>query len=221
MIIAIDGPAAAGKSTTARLVAAALGFRYIDSGSLYRAAAAARARRGGAAESWTEQEVIDAVAIVTLVPVDGAFEPWLDGSRVDEELRSAEVTASVPYVAQMPGVRSWVNYHVRAAADMHDAVVDGRDMGTAVFPRAALKIYLVADSWQRARRRLVQRSGTEPTDDEVAAEMVALRERDTLDEAQSVMASDAVIVDTSDITQQEQVAHIVALARALRGTDAR
>jgi cytidylate kinase len=216
MVIAIDGPAAAGKSTTARLVARALGFRHIDSGALYRAATAACARRGGPAETWTEGDVLAAARDVSLAPVEGGFEPRISGEPVDDELRSPIVTTSVPRVAKMPGVRTWVNTAVRETAASLDVVVDGRDMGSTVFPNAEVKIYLVADSWNRARRRLVQRGMEQPTDDEVATEMLAIEMRDTTDADQSVQAPDAKLIDTSDITQEEQVAHIVALARAAR-----
>lgn len=216
MVIAIDGPAAAGKSTTAKLVARALGFRHIDSGSLYRAVTAACARRGGPPEHWTEADVLAAAGDVSLVPVEGGFEPRISGEPVDDELRSAIVTASVPRTAKMRGVRKWVNATIRETAASLDVVVDGRDMGSTVFPTAEVKVYLVADSWNRARRRLVQRGNERPTDDDIATEMLAIEMRDTTDADQSVQAPDAKLIDTSDITQDEQVAHIVALTRAAR-----
>lgn len=214
MVIAIDGPAAAGKSTTARLVARALGFRHIDSGSLYRAVTAASARGAGPATAWSESDVLAAAKRVTLAPAAGGFEPRIDNAPVDDELRSAIVTASVPRVAKMPGVRAWVDAMMRETAGTLDVVVDGRDMGTNVFPNAEVKVYLIADAWNRARRRLVQRGVPAPTDDEIATEIRAIDARDKKDAEQSVQAGDAVLIDTSDITQEEQVAHIVALARA-------
>lgn len=214
MVIAIDGPAAAGKSTTARLVASALGFRHIDSGSLYRAATAACVRRVGPADNWKEQDVLRATRDVSLVPVAGGFEPRISGESVDDELRSEIVTSMVPRVAKMSGVRAWVDTLMQETAGSLDVVVDGRDMGTAVFPNADVKIYLIADSWNRAKRRVIQRGVDAPTDDEVAQEMLAIEARDTRDAAQSVQAPDAILIDTSDISQEEQVAHIVALARA-------
>ena len=213
MVITIDGPAAAGKSTTAKLVAAALGVCHIDSGSLYRAATAARARSGGEAATWTEDELLEAVALVTLQLVGGGFAPVIAG-RYADELRTGQVTAAVPRVAQMPRVRAWVNTQVRRAAQGNDVVVDGRDMGTAVFPDAEVKVYLVADSWERARRRVLQRGGGEPTDEVVAKETSQLVERDERDAGQSVQAADAVVIDTTALTQDEQVARIVALVHA-------
>jgi cytidylate kinase len=121
----------------------------------------------------------------------------------------------VSQVAHVPDVRRWVNAQVRHAAELHDVVVDGRDMGTAVFPDAPLKIFLVADPWERARRRLTQRLGRRPTDEEIAAETDLLVQRDSKDATQTVQAKDAVLLDTTYLTQAEQVERIVALARAV------
>jgi cytidylate kinase len=217
MVITIDGPAASGKSSTARAVAAALAYHHVDSGSLYRALTAARARLGGASDRWTELEVLDAARIVSLEPVPGGFEPRLNGVAADQEMRGSQVTSAVARVAQMPGVREWVNARMRLAADHHDVVVDGRDMGTVVFPAAELKIYLVADPWHRARRRLLERDRREPFEGQIVEEMAIIKTRDVRDAAQSVPATDAVVMDTSDISQDEQVVRILALVEGVRG----
>jgi cytidylate kinase len=219
-VIAIDGPAASGKSSTAQWVASVLGFRHVDSGSLYRAATWAALEHGGPPEPWTAADVVQAAAAITLAPGHPSFVPHFEGAAIDEEIRSADVTRHVARVAQMQPVRRWVNAKVRAVAAEHDAVVDGRDMGTAVFPDADLKIYLVADPWERAKRRLTQRLHRRPTDDEVAEETDRLVQRDALDATQSHQARDAVLVDTTYLTQEEQVDRIVALVRAVtqRGT---
>lgn len=214
LVVAIDGPAASGKSSTARWVASLLGVRHVDSGSLYRAATAAMLRTGRPASEWTETTVLDAARGVTLEPGETTFHPHLDGMDIEDELRGTAVTAHVSLVARMPGVREWVNTMVRRTSEGHAIVVDGRDMGTAVFPRARVKIFLVADPWERASRRLVQRIGRRPTDEEVAEETEALVRRDAKDEAQTVRAPDAVLIDTTFLTQEEQVERIVALARA-------
>ena len=213
LVVAIDGPAASGKSSTAKWVARERGFRHVDSGSLYRAATAAMLRRGLRPEEWREDAVLEAARAVSLVPGPTTFHPHLDGRDVEEEIRGAAVTAQVSRVAQMPGVRAWVNRMVQEAAASLPVVVDGRDMGTAVFPRARVKIFLVADSWERARRRLVQRLERLPTDAEIAEEVDALTRRDAKDEAQTQRAPDAVMIDTTYLTQEEQVERIVALAR--------
>jgi cytidylate kinase len=121
----------------------------------------------------------------------------------------------VSLVAKMPRVRDWVNAMVRRTAEGHDVVVDGRDIGTVVFPDADLKVFLVADPWERARRRLTQRLERAPTDDEVAEETERLVQRDSRDATQTVQASDAVLIDTTYLTQEEQVERIVTLARVI------
>jgi cytidylate kinase len=219
VVIAIDGPAASGKSSTAQWVAQRLTFRHVDSGALYRAATAAQLRRGTGEESWTEEEVCEAARTVRLVPRGTSFTPLIDGQSADEELRGLEVTKHVSRVAAMPRVRHWVNDRVREAARDHDVVVDGRDMGTAVFPDATLKVFLVADPWERARRRLVQQLGRSPTDEEIAEETGRLVQRDSRDATQTVQAKDAILIDTTYLTQEEQVERIVALVRAVTQRD--
>lgn len=175
VVIAIDGPAASGKSSTAAWVARELGFQHLDSGLLYRLETA---RRIGAADP-----------------------------------RSQEVTAEVSRVAQLPEVRAAVNAQLRHVAEDEDVVVDGRDIGSFVFPDAQLKIFLVADPWERARRRLHQRLGRTAADDEIAEETRLLVERDASDATNTLQARDAVLIDTTYLTQEEQVQRIVALAR--------
>ena len=215
LVVAIDGPAAAGKSSTAKWVAERLGFLHVDSGSLYRAVTAAALRTGVPPEQWEEPLLLEAAQLVTLVPGDRAFVPALRGKVLDEEIRGTAVTQHVSRTARMPAVRCWVNDTVRLAADGRSVVVDGRDIGTVVFPDADLKVFLVADPWERARRRLVQRLGRAPTDDEVAAETERLVQRDARDATQTVQGKDAVLIDTTYLTQEEQVDRIVALARVL------
>ena len=215
MVIAIDGPAASGKSSTAQWVAEELGYRHVDSGSLYRALTAALLRQGSPPERWTPALVLSQGERISLRPERTAFSALIDSASVEEELRSTLVTAHVSRVAQVPEARRWVNERVREAARSHDVVVDGRDIGTAVFPDAPLKVFLVADPWERARRRLTQRLGRRPTDEEIAAETDVIVQRDARDATQTVQAKDAVLLDTTYLTQAEQVERIVALARAV------
>jgi len=221
VVIAIDGPAASGKSSTAHWVASVLGFRHVDSGALYRAATAAALRSGIAPAEWTDDLVLRAAATVTLSPRETSFAPCIDGRDIESEIRGAEVTRYVSRVAQMPRVRTWVNGLVREAATRHDIVVDGRDMGTTVFPEATLKVFLIADPWERARRRLTQQVGRRPTDAEIADETDRIVHRDAQDATQTVQAKDAVLIDTTHLTQPEQVERIVALAKAVtqRGSE--
>lgn len=221
VVIAIDGPAASGKSSTAQWVASELGYRHVDSGALYRAATAAAVRTGADPDTWTEDLVLDAARGVALSARDTSFAPCIDGQDVEAEIRGAEVTRLVSRVAQMRRVRAWVNARVQEAATRHDVVVDGRDMGTTVFPRATLKVFLIADPWERARRRLRQQLGRRPTDAEIAEETDRIVHRDAQDATQTVQAKDAVLIDTTYLTQAEQVERIVALARAVtqRGSE--
>lgn len=221
IVIAIDGPAASGKSSTAQWVAERLGFRHVDSGALYRAATAARlSETGGDVSTWTEADVLAAAQKrVRLVSGERSFMPQIDGTAADEQIRGSDVTRHVSLVARMQRVREWVNQQVRDASRAHSVVVDGRDIGTAVFPDADLKIFLVADPWERARRRLVQQLQRNPTDDEIAEETDRLVHRDAKDARQSGQAPDAVLVDTTYLTQEEQVERIVALANAVTHRD--
>jgi cytidylate kinase len=212
MAIAIDGPAASGKSSTAKAIARSLGFRHVDSGALYRAATAARVRLGGGdVQEWTEESVLDAARIVTLSPTDTGFTPLLDGKPAESEMRGEAVTSKVSAVAQMQAVREWVNSLVRRAGQEYDVVVDGRDIGTVVFPDAGLKVFLDAAPGERARRRLLERLNRAPTDYEIAEETGKIVLRDEMDAAQSVRSPDAVVIDTTHLDQKEQIRQIVAL----------
>lgn len=218
VVIAIDGPAASGKSSTAHWVAERLGFRHVDSGALYRAATAAglRVSAGKDAQQWAEADVLRAAArSVRLVPTDRGFAPQIDGEPADQEIRGPAVTQNVSAVARMQSVRDWVNQQVRDTAQSHSVVVDGRDIGTAVFPDADLKIFLVADPWERARRRLIQQFQRSPSEEEIAEETDRLVHRDAKDSQQTSQAADSVLVDTTYLTQEEQVDRIVALANAV------
>ena len=215
IVIAIDGPAASGKSSTAQWVARRLGYFHVDSGSLYRAATAAQFVKDVEAEKWTESALLEAATRVSFRAQGGTFVPLIDGFVSDELLRGVDVTRNVSRVARMPRVRDWVNAQVRQTSETQDVVVDGRDIGTVVFPDADLKIFLVADPWERARRRLIQRLDRHPRDDEIAEETDAIVHRDAKDSTQIVQATDAVLIDTTYLTQEDQVERIVRLAKAV------
>jgi len=216
IIVAIDGPAAAGKSSTARWVAERLGFYHIDSGALYRAATAAVLRAVGNRDEWNEADVVRAAQRVSTRDERRGFVLLVDGVELEQEMRGGKVTQNVSRVAQMPGVREWVNAQVRTLATGRSVVVDGRDIGTVVFPNAHLKVFLIADPWERARRRLIQRLGRSPADKEIAEETERLVQRDANDSTQTVQSKDAVLIDTTYLTQEEQVERIVALVKVLR-----
>ena len=135
MVIAIDGPAASGKSSTAQQVAEKRRYLHVDSGSLYRALTAVTLRDETTGEEWTLRSSAAQGNRISLRP-GRAFLSSIDGALADAEIRGSAVTAHVSLVAQMPEVRVWVNDRVRSAAETQDVVVDGRDMGTAVFPDA-------------------------------------------------------------------------------------
>ncbi len=225
MIIAIDGPAGSGKSTTARAVAQRLGFRHLDSGAFYRALTLAALRQGTPPDRWDELTPQQLEALeVTAEPADQGFRMRVGGEDVSEWIRSPEVNAHVSHMARVPAVREWLLGRLRAAARAVDLVADGRDIGTVVFPNADLKVFLTADPTVRARRRLAQHGTTEPDEETLAAEVARLRERDRMDSERETaplrMAEDAVAVDTTALSFDEQVDYIVALARERMGEGA-
>ncbi|MGH7568808.1 MAG: (d)CMP kinase [Gemmatimonadales bacterium] len=217
-VIAIDGPAASGKSSTAALVARRLGWAHLDSGALYRALTLAALDHLG--EGWRGTRIVALAEElpVRLVRVGDAFRPEVAGVDVGEAIRSARVTARVSELAAIPEVRAWVNAQQRQRAAEHPGgvVVDGRDIGTVVFPDAPLKVFLTAAPDERARRRLSQRGEALETE-HVRRESQVLEARDRADASRPVAplrpAADAVRLDTTTLSLDEQVARIVALAR--------
>lgn len=224
-VIAIDGPAASGKSSTAGKVALQLGWAHLDSGALYRALTLAAldnlgegGRRKG--EGWPASAVVDVAERlpVRLVRVEQRFRPEVAGADVSEAIRSERVTRFVSTVAALPDVRAWVNEQQRQAVrgSAGGVVVDGRDIGTVVFPEAPLKIFLTAHPDERARRRLYQR-GQHVDVEQVRRESQALAARDAADSNRAFAplkaAEDAVLLDTTALTLEGQVSHIVELAR--------
>jgi len=231
-VIAIDGPAASGKSSTAGLVAAQLGWAHLDSGALYRAltlAALDNIGEGGRGngEAWLGQSIVGLAEQlpVRLVLVGRRFRPEVAGVDVEETIRSDRVTRHVSVLAAIPDVRTWVNSQQRRAVEGVEVgggsggvVVDGRDIGTVVFPEAPLKIFLTATPDERARRRLFQRG--EAVDVElVRRESQALAARDSADSNRRIAplkpAPDAVLLDTTALTLEQQVTRVVELARGL------
>jgi cytidylate kinase len=190
VVIAIDGPAGAGKSTVARAVASALGYRYLDTGAMYRAVALAAIRAG----------VRDADSAGLAALADTAA--TMSG---DPDLRSPEVESRVSLVAGHLPVREALHRAQRAFLAQGDAVAEGRDVGAVVWPEAELKIWLDAAPQVRATRRVREQGD--------AAAAGALAERDRRDSAQTVPAPDAVVIDSTELEPAAVVARIVALAR--------
>jgi len=218
-VVAIDGPAASGKSTTARAVARALGFQHIDSGALYRAVTLVALEQPEAPERWRAEALVAAArarGVGLAAPGEGTRGVTVGGRAADEALRGEAVTREVSRVAAMGPVREFVNGLIRAAVPDGGAVLDGRDIGTAVFPDAEVKVYLVADAAERARRRLAER-GTAADAGSVRSEADALVGRDAKDSSRPVAplarAADAVELDTTALSFDEQVRTVLDLVR--------
>jgi cytidylate kinase len=214
-IIAIDGPAGSGKSSTARAVAERLGFRHLDSGAFYRALTWAALRRGFAVDDWDAlaPEQLDALGVVAR-PEGTGFRLLVDDDDVSDAIRAPEVNAHVSAMARVPAVREWLLDTLRATARGVDLVADGRDIGTVVFPDAELKVFLVAQPRIRAEQRLRQMGADiSPAAIDAEAERIAARDRAdaTRDVAPLRPADDAIQLDTSDLSFEEQVARIVEL----------
>ena len=214
-VIAIDGPAGSGKSTTARAVADRLNLAHLDSGALYRAITLVV----------LEGEVpLDGPLIVRaanereveLRDISGNCYPVRAGADVSKEIRSSRVTSHVSAVSALPAVRDWANSALRAAVARHSrgVVAEGRDIGTVVFPDAMLKVFLTASIGERAKRRARELGGAEPTDLQRISD--DLQRRDEADSSRKVAplvaAPDAVHLDTTDLTLEAQVAAVVAHA---------
>ncbi len=220
-VVAIDGPAASGKSSTARAVARAIGFHHLDSGALYRALTRV------ALDAGLDPGALDVARLLALAerrglglrPEGEDFVPLLDGAPAEQLIRTPEVTAAVSAVSAVPEVREWANARMRALAEAGvPVVVDGRDIGSVVFPEAGLKIFLYAKPLVRAMRRLAQR-GEAASDAEILAEAERLQARDKADASRPVAPlvspDDAVEIDTSRMKFEEQVEGIASLARAV------
>jgi CMP/dCMP kinase len=223
VIIAIDGPAGSGKSSTARAVARALGFRHLDSGAYYRALTLAAIRSGIPPSAWhgLGADQLDAFAI-SAIPAGTGFRMSIGGTDVDEEIRTADVTANVSAMARVPAVRTWLLKTLRAVAELSDLVADGRDIGTVVFPDAELKVFLVADPAERARRRLLQMQMPAGSSD-IAAEVRRIEERDLSDSTRQSaplrQADDARVLDSTGLSFHEQVQQVVQWARQVGAGD--
>lgn len=207
MVIAIDGPAGAGKSSVARGVAAELGFTYLDSGAMYRCVALAGIEHGAGLDDAAE---MGELAGGLRIELDGE-QVLLDGRDVSAEIRTPEVTEAAARVAVHLPVRAVLVEAQRRLIDAGRYVAEGRDIGTRVAPDSPLKVFLTASEEERARRRASQ------TGEDVEAVLAAQRERDERDETRKHSAlraaEDAVEVDTTGLSQEEVVARVVSLAR--------
>ena len=205
MIVAIDGPAGAGKSTVARRLAARLGFHYLDTGAMYRALTWLALERG-----------VDLDDAPTLAALAAEHPIWFEDDRrvliddvdVTAAVREPRIDRVVSSVARHPAVREVMRDRQRELGEVGDVVIEGRDIGTVVAPNAEVKVYLVADEEERARRRIAERPG-------LAADALVtdLRSRDERDAAQMRAADDAEQIDTTHLSIDEVVARIEQLVR--------
>jgi cytidylate kinase len=225
LVVAIDGPAGSGKSTVARLVAKALGFLFLDTGAIYRALAL-RASRAGVA--WDDGRRLASLARdmrLDFRPTEQSQRVVLDGEDVSEAIRTPEMSKGASAVSRHGPVREALLELQRGFGESASLVAEGRDVGTVVFPAAAVKVFLVADPEVRARRRWgdLQRAGLIDVPlEQVLREQV---ERDAADAERAVAplrkADDAVAVDTSSMTIDQVVSEIVSLCCRAGGGDRR
>ena len=210
MIVAIDGPAGAGKSTVARCLAERLGFRYLDTGAMYRALTWLALERGVALSDGAE---LGRLARATPVLLHGDGRVSIDGNDVTDAIRSPHIDRVVSSVARHSQVRVVMREHQQQLTGAGDLVIEGRDIGTVVAPHADVKVYLVADARERALRRTAERPG-------IGADALAtdLRLRDERDAAQMQPAEDAELIDTTRLAVEDVVGRIEELVRARRGT---
>lgn len=223
IVVAIDGPAGAGKSTIARRVAERLGFTYINTGALYRAIALWALRLGTELSDMHRLEQLAKEARLELS--SGGSRVILNGEDVTEEIRSPEVTEAASKISVIPAVRRALLGAQRKVAEETSVVMEGRDIGSVVFPEAQVKIFLDADPHERARRRTLElkEAGTAATTETVEAQM---RERDgrdrTRSEAPLVQPPDAQLIETTglNIEQVEEAVLKVIRAKTSNGTTA-
>jgi CMP/dCMP kinase len=220
-MVAIDGPAGTGKSSVSKGLAHALRARYLDTGAMYRMVTLAVLRAG---TDPADAEAVAAIAAVVRMSVD--YDPdgdryYLDGEDVSGEIRGDEVTRTVSAVSWVPAVRNRLVQLQRVMAmGPGNVVVEGRDIGTVVLPDAPVKIFLTASAETRARRRNDQNVAAGLPDDYDGV-LADVRRRDHLDSTRAVSplraASDAVIVDTSDMTEAQVIAHLLELVKQRSG----
>lgn len=212
--IAIDGPAGAGKSTTARAVARKLGLPYLDTGALYRAVTLAVQKRKISTDTSAIKLLVESLDI-SFTEGDNGTRVWIDGDEVTDQLRSPEITQLASKICVLPEVRNPLSAWQKKWASRGFGVMEGRDVGTTLMPDAGLKIYMTANADIRAVRRARELGFDEnPKAVSDLAKEIAERDHRDSERAESPLriADDAVIIDTSNLTFEEQVSKIINLA---------
>lgn len=220
LIIAIDGPVGSGKSTLARRVAALLGYIYIDTGAMYRSVALKALRHGVSLDAAGELTELAGTTRIDLRAIDGTQQVFLDGQDVTAAIRTPEVAQAASKVAVVPGVRRVLVAEQRRAGDQGGVVMEGRDIGSVVFPDAQLKIFLTASPEIRAERRWREHQQKGDAID-LARTLEEIHERDRRDRERStsplVRAQDAVVVDSTAMEPEEVARLVVLLAKERTG----
>jgi cytidylate kinase len=218
LIIAIDGPAASGKTTTAKLVAQQLGYLHIDTGAMYRAFTLKVLREGVPLDNIAEIAQLASESYIELRNIQGVQRVLIDGEDVSEEVRTPEVTSAVSAVSSIPKVRAVMVREQQRLGRDGGVVLEGRDIGTVVFPNADLKFFMLAGIDARAARRRDELSMT-GVSVEINRIKDELQRRDDLDTRREVsplrQAEDAITLDTSDLSVEKQVEIVVTKAKAL------
>lgn len=215
-VVTIDGPAGAGKSTTARAVAARLGILYVDTGALYRAFALKALERGIAPGDLENLEVCARQTVLDLAGSPDRPHVWLDGVDVSDRIRTPEVSELSSRLAALPLVRQWLIGIQRDLRSRGPLVAEGRDLGTVVFPDAEVKIFLDAKLATRATRRFDehQRRGLAVRKDEVAEEVARRDARDrSRDQSPLTAAADAIVIDTTSMDLDSQIEAVLVAVR--------
>lgn len=219
MIIAIDGPAGSGKSSTAKAVAARLGITYLDTGAMYRVITLKCLRAGIPVTDEKRLSEVSNGTIIAFTGVPPQVSVWMDGEDVSSAIRSDEVTKNVSDYCAPAVVRDALVNQQRRIAESGSIICEGRDIATVVFPKAELKIYMVASVVERAKRRLgdFKKLGVEKTVDELIREIEIRDQKDSSRKnSPLVKADDAILLDTTGMTLDQQIEWIVEKARALQ-----
>ena len=226
IIIAIDGHSSCGKSTMAKQLAKDIGYVYVDTGAMYRAVTLYAMRNGMYPDAGVQEEELKAAVEAGKIQISFKFnaetgrpDTYLNGEKVEDEIRQMEVSNRVSPVAAVPLVRALLTHQQQEMGNEKGIVMDGRDIGTAVFPQAEMKVFVTASAWVRAQRRFDELMGKAKTQEELAAlnyeeVLKNVEERDYIDSHREVaplrQAEDALVLDNSDMTREEQSAWLLA-----------